>query len=58
MARRRDLVRLLEQAGFTCKHGSNHDKYTHPDGRRTVVPRHDEIADGLARVILRQAGLR
>lgn len=55
MTKRRDIVRALEQAGFQCEHGGSHDKFSHPDGRRTAVERHREIPEGMAREIMRQA---
>ena len=57
MTKRRDLVRILEQAGFKEEHGGNHDRFKHADGRETTVPRHREIKDGMARIILKQAGI-
>jgi predicted RNA binding protein YcfA (HicA-like mRNA interferase family) len=54
---RRELVRILEEAGFTMFHGSNHDKFKR--GKITVmVKRHKEIDGETAKGILRQAGLR
>ena len=57
MPKRRDLVRELERAGFVSQGGTNHEKFAHPDGRATVVPRHREISEVMANVIRRQAGL-
>lgn len=57
MTKRRDLVRILEQAGFVNKSGAKHDKFVHADGRATEVPRHREIKDFMARIILREAGI-
>ena len=58
--KRRDLIRILEQAGFVqmpSGHASNHDKYR--KGKVTVrVKRHREIEDEIAKRILREAGLR
>jgi len=58
MTKRRDLIRLLEMNGFRNLGGRNHDKYKHPDGRQTVVPRHREIDNDTARGIKKQAGLQ
>lgn len=57
MTKRKDLVRTLEQAGFINKGGAKHDKFVHADGRATEVPRHQEIKNGMARIILREAGI-
>ena len=57
MTKRRVLVKPLLAAGFVYEKGSNHDKYV--KGSVTVtVGRHREISDEMAKVILRQAGLR
>ena len=58
MSKRRDVVRFLENKGFVNMGGANHDRFKHPDGRQTVVPRHREISDKLFEVIKKQAGLR
>nr|DAI02669.1 MAG TPA: putative mRNA interferase toxin [Caudoviricetes sp.] len=54
---RRELVRILTDAGFKSIGGSNHEKFRR--GSVTVrVKRHREIEDETAKRILRQAGLR
>ena len=53
MTKRRVLVKQLLAAGFVYEKGSNHDKYV-----KGSVGRHREISDEMAKVILRQAGLR
>lgn len=54
---RRELVRILTNAGFKSIGGSNHEKFRR--GSVTVrVKRHREIEDETAKRILRQAGLR
>lgn len=54
---RRELVKMLEAAGFVSKGGAKHEKFT--KGSITVpVKRHSEIHEQEARAILRQAGLR
>lgn len=58
MTKRRDLVALLLRAGFKEEHGGSHDKFKHANGREVTVPRHREIKNGMARIILRQAGIR
>lgn len=57
MTKRRDVVKRLLDAGFVSQGGTNHEKFVHPDGRVTVVPRHREIGEATARSIYRQAGL-
>jgi predicted RNA binding protein YcfA (HicA-like mRNA interferase family) len=57
MTKRRDVVRLLEKNGFANKGGMNHDKYVHPDGRWTEVPRHSEVDKWTFGKIKKQAGL-
>lgn len=57
MTKRRELVRKLEEGGFWSDGGTNHEHFT--NGKVTVmVKRHREIPDGIAKKILRQAGLR
>lgn len=58
MTKRRDIVSALEAAGFRCVGGARHDKFVHPDGRRTIVERHRDIPDGIAREIMRQARIK
>ena len=55
--KRRDLIRLLEQNGWYLKReGGNHDIYT--NGLRTEpIPRHREIAEELAKAIIRKHNL-
>lgn len=57
MTKRQVIVRRLERAGFVNAGGGSHDKFVHPDGRRALVPRHREIKNALAAIILRQAGV-
>ena len=54
---RRDVVRMLEAAGFVCIHGGTHDKFVRGEAW-VLVKRHSEIDDQTAKRILRQAGLR
>ena len=58
MTKRRDIVKALEDAGFRSEGGTNHEKFKHPDGRCTVVPRHREIPNLMERTIRKQAGLK
>lgn len=57
MTKRRDVIRVLTAYGFTSVGGTRHEKFVHPDGRQTVVPRHAEIRDLTFRLILKQAGI-
>jgi predicted RNA binding protein YcfA (HicA-like mRNA interferase family) len=53
--KRADLVRLLESTGSVLiRHGGNHDWYQNPITKISQpVPRHREIADTLAKHILK-----
>jgi len=57
--RARDLMKILKKMGFaerTTK--SSHRVFIHADGRRTVVPVHNEpLRKGTLRAIMKQAGL-
>ncbi len=54
---RRELIKLLTDAGFWSLGGTKHETFT--DGERLVrVKRHREIEDQIAKRILRAAGLR
>lgn len=54
----KEVVKKLEQAGFTNHGGTRHDKLVHPDGRVTVVYRHKgEIPIGTLRAISKQTGI-
>ena len=54
--KKRDLEKALRQLGWRfLRHGKKHDVWT--DGEREeAVPRHREINEILARVMLRRAG--
>jgi predicted RNA binding protein YcfA (HicA-like mRNA interferase family) len=54
---RRELIRILEEAGFISKGGTNHEKFVKGD-KLVLVKRHREIEEQIAKRILRQAGLR
>lgn len=58
MVKRREVVRILKRNGFVNKGGAKHDTFKHPDGRRTTVPRHLEIADDTFEDILKQSKLK
>ena len=56
--KRSDLLRLLESQGCVLiRHGAKHDWYQNPTTKMSqAVPRHREIADTLARHILKLLG--
>ena len=55
--KQRDLIKKLEQAGFIFeRHGANHDIYRR-EADIEKVPRHKEINEKLAKMILRKWGL-
>ena len=56
--KKRDLENALRRVGWTfLRHGKRHDIWT--DGEREeAIPRHNEINEKLARVILRRAERR
>lgn len=55
--KQKDLVKRLEKTGFVLKrHGGDHDIYGRGSDEE-LVPRHIEINERLARVILRRWGL-
>lgn len=52
--KQRDLIKKLEDAGFSFeRHGGNHDIYRR-DNDIEKVPRHKEVNENLARMILRK----
>lgn len=52
--KQRDLIKKLEDAGFSFeRHGGNHDIYRR-GGVIEKVPRHKEVNEDLARMILRK----
>lgn len=57
MMKRRDLDRLMKDAGFIIKHGGNHDKYIR-DNQVIPVPRATEIKEGTANGICKSAGIK
>lgn len=54
---RRDLVRMLETAGFVPVGGTNHEHFE-KDGLTVIIPRHREINELTAKGILKRAGLK
>ena len=57
--KRSELIHLLTAKGCVLlRHGGRHDIYLNPvNGCKQPVPRHNEIADTLARHILRYLGV-
>ncbi len=57
--KRRELLRLLVRNNCHLhRHGANHDIYIHAvTSKRAPIPRHTEIKDSLARLILKQLGV-
>ncbi|MBE6984874.1 MAG: type II toxin-antitoxin system HicA family toxin [Ruminococcaceae bacterium] len=56
--KRKDLIEILERNGWYLKrHGGDHDIYTNGKDRE-AVPRHKEIAELLAKTIIRRRGLK
>ncbi|HZK38540.1 MAG TPA: type II toxin-antitoxin system HicA family toxin [Clostridia bacterium] len=56
--KRKDLVRLLENNGWTkAREGANHEIYTKGNNIE-MIPRHKEIAEGLAKTIIKRRRLK
>ncbi len=56
--KRKDLIALLEKNGWELKrNGGNHDIYMKGSDRETI-PRHREVAENLAKAIIRRRGLK
>lgn len=56
--KRRELIRLLKLAGFTfTRHGANHDVYVRGN-EIEEVPRHNEINENLAKMIIKKRNLK
>lgn len=56
--KRKDLLKKLAEAGYTMVEGGRHTKVLKDGLLITEVPRHAEVAEPLAKKILRDAGLR
>jgi mRNA interferase HicA len=55
--KRADLIKKLEDGGFVFeRHGGSHDIYVR-NGVRETIPRHREVNERLAKVILKRNGL-
>ncbi|MCM1122243.1 MAG: type II toxin-antitoxin system HicA family toxin [Eubacterium sp.] len=56
--KQRDLVKMLEKAGFCFKeHGGNHDTYKRGDDTEQI-PRHKEINEITAKQIIKKWELK
>jgi len=54
----RDVVKALGKLGFMVKRQSgSHIVMEHPDGRWTMVPRHDSIKVGTMKSIVEDVGI-
>ena len=57
--KQRDLIKMLEDAGYTLiRDTGNHMIFSNPGHRNIPVPRHKEIKENLAKAILKQAGIK
>ena len=55
----RELIRILEAAGFKVVRKRKHIKLKHPDGRTTMVSKGDkEIPSGTLKAIAKQTGMK
>jgi mRNA interferase HicA len=55
--KRRELIRRLEETGGVfVRHGGNHDWYSNPKTKTSqpIPPRHNEINENLAKLIIRK----
>lgn len=56
--KRSDLIKLLEKNGWRLKrYGAAHDIYTNGTESETI-PRHKELNENLAKVIIKRRGLK
>ncbi len=56
--KRKDLIKLLERNGWTlAREGANHTVYQ-KGGKIEAIPRHSEIAEMLAKAIIKRNGLK
>lgn len=56
--KRKDLLKIIRDAGFIIKEGGDHSKVYRDNALLTEVPRHTEINELTARAILRKLGLK
>ena len=57
MVKRRELIKLLEKAGYRLDRTGDHAIYEKPGSRPVQVPLHREIKEHLAKRILKDAGI-
>jgi predicted RNA binding protein YcfA (HicA-like mRNA interferase family) len=55
--KRRDLVKILEAAGYQLDRNGDHAIYEKKGGRPVQVPNHNEINEYTAKTILKAAGI-
>ena len=56
--KRRDLIKLLKQAGYhEVRNDGGHAIYEKAGSRPVQIPNHCEIKEHLAKAILKQAGI-
>lgn len=56
--KRKDLIKMLEKNGWKlARNGGSHDIYTNGKEMETI-PRHKEIAELLAKAIIKRRGLK
>ena len=55
---RQKIAARLMGEGWVCRHGGNHDVYTHPEKPRVIItlPRHRTVSPGVARNTAKAAG--
>ena len=58
MTRRKDVLKFFKEQGFELQKGTNHDKLVHPDGRWTVIGRHQEINNKLFERMKKEAEVK
>lgn len=57
--KRKDILKLLRQAGFTFREGGEHTKaYDATGAYRCTIGRHTEIAEFVVRLIEKQTGVK
>lgn len=61
MTKPREILKMLQEQGWTFKEGANHTIAISPDGKQTIpIPRHQDkdVAKGTLHSILKAAGLK
>ena len=58
MTKRKDVIKFFKSNGFKMVGGTNHNKLIHPDGRWTMLGRHQEIDNRVFKEMKKQAGLK